>query len=315
MTTTAQTWESTLLALATPTEHEDIRHEHNHDPSPHLLLSAYSQCESMTQEHSRSFFMASQLLPREKRLAARALYAFCRTTDDIVDNPNLDTHTTLNQWRKRALAWNPVAHDPIALAWADARLRFSIPRHYAQQLIDGVARDLHQDRYETFEELATYCYGVASTVGLMSMHIIGFNSEAALPYAIKLGVALQLTNILRDIGEDWERGRLYLPLEELYFFDLTEDDVAYGRMSDRWRTFMRFQIARTRQIYAEAWPGIAMLHRDGRLAIAAAASFYRAILDDIEENDYDTFNRRAYISQWGKVRQLPHLWWQTRGRH
>jgi phytoene synthase len=200
----------------------------------------------------------------------------------------------------------------VAIAWADARTRFHVPWRYAEQLVDGVVRDLTQTRYETFNDLATYCYGVASTVGLMSMHITGFTSQEAIAYAIKLGLALQLTNILRDIAEDWQRGRVYLPQEELRAFGLNEVTLADGTVTPQWRDFMRFQIERNRQLYAEAWPGIELLHPDGRFAIATAADFYRAILDDIEAHDYNVFNRRAHIGTWGKLSRLPRLWWQTR---
>jgi phytoene synthase len=127
-----------------------------------------------------------------------------------------------------------------------------------------------------------------------------------------LGVALQITNILRDVGEDWGLGRLYLPLEELAAYGLSEADVARDRVDERWRAFMRFQIARNRRLYAEAWPGIALLHKDGRLAVAAAGEFYRAILDDIEAHDYDVFSRRAHLSAWGKLSRLPGIWWRNR---
>ena len=196
----------------------------------------------------------------------------------------------------------------MAFAWANARAHYEIPQRYAEQLIEGVARDMVQNRYQTFEELTTYCYGVASTVGLMSMHIIGYKNEEAVRYAIKLGVALQLTNILRDVAEDWQRGRFYLPLDELKQFGLSEADVDAGIVDDRWRDFMKFQIARARQIYEEAWPGIQMLDPGGRFAIAAAATFYRAILEDIENHDYDVFSRRAHIGKWGKLRRLPTIW-------
>jgi phytoene synthase len=117
---------------------------------------------------------------------------------------------------------------------------------------------------------------------------------------------------LRDVDEDWKRGRVYLPKEELQTFGLSESDIAAGVVDDRWREFMKFQIARVRQIYNEAWPGIYMLDQQGRLAIAAAATFYRAILDDIEAHDYDVFSRRAHVSKWGKIRRLPSIWWQAK---
>jgi phytoene synthase len=152
-------------------------------------------------------------------------------------------------------------------------------------------------------------------VGLMAMHIIGFRDGEALAYAVKLGIALQLTNILRDVGEDWQTGRLYLPLEELNAFGLSETDVASNagaEKSTRWQTFMRFQIARTRRLYDEAEAGIKLLGPDGRFAIAAAAGLYRAILERIEAQDYDVIRRRASVSKWGKLRRLPALWWLSR---
>jgi phytoene synthase len=266
----------------------------------------------MTARHSRSFYLASQLLPAPKREAARALYAFCRTTDDLVDDPGNNAGDELCEWWDQSLSTHPGSRNLVAVAWADTRERHRIPRKYAEQLIQGVALDLDTTRYATFEELSAYCYGVASTVGLMSMHIIGYTGDEAINYAVKLGVALQLTNILRDVAEDWERGRLYLPQDELDLFGVTESDIASGRVSNNWRTLMKFQIERARRLYAEAWPGIALLAPEGRLAIAAAADFYRAILDDIEAHDYDVFSRRAHLSGWGKLRRLPSLWWRTR---
>lgn len=178
--------------------------------------------------------------------------------------------------------------------------------------MSGVACDLNVVRYANFEHLAEYCYCVASTVGLMAMHIIGFEGPRAISYAVKLGVALQLTNILRDIGEDWAAGRLYLPQDELAAYDLDEMFLDAGVVDDRWRAFMAFQIERNRRLYDEAMPGIALLDADGRFAIASAADLYRGILDDIETHDYDVFSRRAHLSTWGKLRRLPGIWWRAR---
>jgi phytoene synthase len=272
-----------------------------------LLNRAYAHCEAITAQHSRSFYRASSFLPREKRRAVRALYAFCRVTDDIVDCPDCDAAQTLSTWRHVVLAAEPPLDQLVAVAWADARQRYHIPYRLAEQLIDGVARDLEQTRYATFDDLAAYAYGVASTVGLMSMRIIGYHSVGAIPYAIKLGVALQLTNILRDVGEDWQAGRLYLPTIELAAFDLSEADLTRGQVDDRWRVFMRFQIERNRQLYREAWPGIQLLHCEGRFAIAAAADLYRRILDDVEAHDYDVFTRRAHVSTPRKLLGLVNL--------
>ena len=144
------------------------------------------------------------------------------------------------------------------------------------------------------------------------MHIIGFSGTEALPYAIKLGVALQMTNILRDVGEDWRVGRLYLPQTELAEYGIGEHDLTHGSVTSGWRQFMRFQIDRNRRLYTEAMPGIAFLHKNGRLAIGVAANLYRGILDAIEANDYDVFSRRAYVSKWDKMRMLPGIWLRSR---
>ena len=239
------------------------------------------------------------------------MYAFCRVSDDLVDTPDPDTAEKFTSWRRINLDPNPRLDDPVALAWTHTRAQYAIPGKYAEQLLDGVSMDIKQKRYANFGDLAHYCYGVASTVGLMSMHIIGYESIDAIPYAIKLGVALQLTNILRDVGEDWQMGRLYLPKDELEAFGIRESDIAAGRVDGRWQRFMQFQIARTRRLYAESLPGIKLLSRRGRFAIAASAILYQAILEDIERNNYDVFTRRAFINTQEKVTRLPGIWWKA----
>jgi phytoene synthase len=307
---TTASWERRLFALA----HEPLQHQNLHnsiDADQSALRQAYAYCAEVTREHSKTFYLASGLLPRAKRRAVRALYAFCRVTDDLVDQAVESPLRQLEQWRERTLCRTPPAGDPVALAWADTIARYRIPPLYAHQLIDGVAMDVRVRRYETFDRLAEYSYGVASTVGLMSMHIVGFEGPQAIPYAVKLGVALQLTNILRDVREDWEKGRLYLPQEDLAAFGLGEADVAAGQASARWRAFMDDQIERAHRLYEEAMPGIALLHRDGRFAIAAAAELYRAILDDIHIHGGDVFSRRAHLDGWAKLRRLPGIWWRS----
>jgi phytoene synthase len=251
-------------------------------------------------------------LPPDRKQAVRGLYAFCRVSDDLIDEGGSNKLQKLHLWRHHSLSEHPPLNDMVALAWADTRLSYSIPQRYAEQLLDGVASDLTKTRYADFEELTDYCYSVASTVGLMAMHIIGYESEEAIPYAVKLGVALQLTNILRDVAEDWENGRLYLPQDELAAFGLTEEDIEAGVVDGRWQDFMKFQIERVRRLYAEALPGIALLNKKGRFAIAAAAELYRAILDDIENHDYDVFSRRAHINKWEKLRRLPGIFIRSR---
>ncbi len=306
-----QSWEQRLTKLAYEAldshEYPKVINVDKYD-----LERAYRYCDSLTKIHSHTFHLASSLLPDSKRYAVRALYAFCRISDDLVDLAKKDSQKAIEDWKQGVLSINPPKDDLVAVAWLDTRVKYNIPIRYAEQLIEGVARDIYINRYNTFDELAEYCYGVAATVGLMAMHIIGFSGVEAIPYAVKLGVSLQLNNILRDIGEDWEAGRLYLPLDELSGFDLSETDIQAGIVDDRWRAFMRYQIDRCRRLYAEALPGIGMLDPDGRFAIAAAAELYRAIFDDIEANDYDIFHRRAYVSSFGKMSRLPGIWWRSK---
>jgi phytoene synthase len=311
-----QSWEGRLIELAREGLESQLQFEHAIHLEKELLEIAYQQCDEITRQNSRTFYLASGLLPAEKRHAVRALYAFCRLSDDHVDISEDNSHSKLDNWRFKVLYNSShfsgsIEEERVAMAWLDTSRRFQIPPRYAEQLIDGVARDLKPVRYPTFDDLVSYCYGVASTVGLMAMHIIGFSGPEAIPYAVKLGVALQLTNILRDVGEDWRQGRLYLPLDELNQFGLQESDIDSGEISPRWQAFMQFQMDRTRQLYAEALPGISLLNPDGRFAIAAAAELYRAILDDIEAHAGQVFTRRAHVSGIDKLRRLPGIWWRS----
>jgi phytoene synthase len=306
-------WENQLLALAGNVPHPSTQPFFSYWAGDASLRKAYTHAQEITREHSKSFYLASGLLPEEKRSAVRALYAFCRTVDDIVDEDRLDEREShLDYWREVIQSASFSAEDLVAAAWTDTLVRYNIPRHYALQLIDGVHRDITQTRYQTFDELATYCYGVASTVGLMSMYIVGFKSNEAVPYAIKLGVALQMTNILRDVGEDFRNRRVYLPREELALYGISEADIAAGCVTDAWSQFMKFQIERARKLYEEAWPGVKLLEREGQLAIGAAAIFYQGILDTIETNGYDVFNQRASLGVWEKIGRIPWLWWKVK---
>jgi 15-cis-phytoene synthase len=306
-------WEHQLLRLAGNVPHPSTRPFFSYWAGDASLRAAYKKAEEVTAKHSKSFYFASQLLPEERRSAVRALYAFCRSVDDIVDEDSAkDRNFELDYWRKVVLRASASGDDLVCAAWMDTLTRYHIPRHYALQLIDGVARDLAQTRYQTFDELAMYCYGVASTVGLMSMYIVGFESNKAVPSAIKLGVALQMTNILRDVGEDYRNGRIYLPREEMVFYGIHESDIAGGKVNKGWRQFMRFQIQRTRDLYEESWSGIKFLESEGRLAIGAASALYSGILDQIEKNDYDVFSKRASLSLSEKLRRVPEVWLKVR---
>jgi phytoene synthase len=277
---------------------------------PVSLETAYEVCRRITEHHSRSFYLTSGLLPAEKRHAVRAFYAFCRRSDDIVDVAHFEHGFSLDGWAAASRPLTPPKDDPVLVAWADTRQRYSIPQQYPDELLEGVRMDLTIHRYATFEDLWLYCYRVAATVGLVSMHITGFESEAAIPHAIKAGVALQLTNILRDVGEDAERNRIYLPQEDMARFRVSEDEILRGVMSDRFCALMDFEMARAQRLYDEGWQGIRYLASDGRFAIASAIRVYRAILDRIVANGYDVFTRRAHLGTGAKLAMLPGVWWE-----
>ncbi|MCS6881723.1 MAG: phytoene/squalene synthase family protein [Oscillochloridaceae bacterium] len=277
---------------------------------PHSLAEAYAECERIIRRHSKSFYFSSQFLAPDVRRAVRALYAFCRATDDTVDMAVDDPARALAAWVQQARAPRPALHDPVLLAWSDTRSRYNLSAALVDELLAGVAMDLTISRYANFADLWLYCYRVASVVGLLVMGITGYVPGAE-PYAIKLGVALQLTNILRDVGEDARRGRVYLPEEDLARFGLTAEDILAEVYDERFRALMRFEVQRTRRLYAESWPGIALLPPQSRLAIGAAARIYCGILDKLEANDYDAYTRRAHLKLREKVARLPRIWWDV----
>jgi len=271
----------------------------------YTLPAAYAACREITRHHSKSFFLASRLLSPPKRQAMEALYAFCRTSDDLVD-ANDDAAAALARWVALLRHPSPRLDHPVVVAWSDTCERYKLTCDLANELLAGVAMDLTVQRYATFAELWVYCYRVASVVGLLSMRIIGYAAGAE-AYAIRLGIALQLTNILRDVGEDARRGRIYLPQEELHRFGLSEQDILRGVRDERFKALMRYQIARAEQLYRASWPGVTLLNRDGQLAVATAALLYRGILAKIVANDFDVFDRRAHLTLAEKLLMLPRI--------
>lgn len=276
------------------------------------LDGAYDTARAITRTASKSFYLSTLLLPRRKRRAIQALYGFLRTTDNIVDDGGDGaTLVALESWRARSRRPTAEQDHPVLLAWADTRDRCGVPQALAEELIDGVAMDLTVRRYASYADLERYCYCVASTVGLMCLHIVRPADDgpaalaAAAPYAVQLGLAMQLTNILRDVGEDARAGRIYLPLDELRAANYREADLLAGAITPAFRRLMTDQIARAQSLYDASQPGIALLHPDSRFAIAAAAAIYRGILPKIVANDYDVFARRAHLTLREKLALLP----------
>ena len=290
----------TLKHFIEHTEHHRLTAA-THVVTQHERDAAYGICNEITRLHSKSFYFATALLPDTKRRAIRALYAFCRTSDDIVDQAAEGTAPqALAHWVSLVHNRTSPPDNPVLIAWNDTVLNYDISQELVDELLAGIAMDLTVTRYESFEDLWLYCYRVASVVGLISMQIIGYVDEAV-DYAVKLGVALQLTNILRDIGDDANRGRVYIPQQDLQRYGLSDEDIFQRRRTPQFKAMLRFQSARAHALYEAAWPGVGMLNPDSSLAIAAAATIYRGILDSIHSADYDVFTKRAYVPLVRKV--------------
>lgn len=272
------------------------------------LAESYAHCRELARVNGKSFYFASHALPPARRRATYALYAFCRTADDLVDRAIASSATQIEddlaEMRNglAAIYAGSVPAGPLWPAMADTIRRYRIPPHPFFDLLDGVAMDLDCTRYATFDDLQVYCYKVASVVGLMMCYVFGYRNVRALPYAEKMGLAMQLTNILRDVAEDLRMGRIYLPAEELEAFGLSEQDLQEGRMDGRFEEFMRFQIARARGLYNEAHAGIAMLSPLSRLTAHLMGRVYAGILTAIEQQGYDVFKGRAYLTTGDKLR-------------
>ncbi|HEY0406930.1 MAG TPA: phytoene/squalene synthase family protein [Pyrinomonadaceae bacterium] len=298
-----------------------LRSEHlssQFESSAAELERAYRYCQQTTRAHAKSFYFCSHFLPREKRRAIYAVYALCRHVDDAVDAAGIrgerDALAAVERWRAEldAVYTSGRANSPVLLAWRDMLTRFRIRQELPLELMRGVLMDTHIKRYETWEDLRVYCYRVASVVGLMSSEIFGYEEPRTLHYAEQLGLAMQLTNILRDVGEDARMGRIYLPQEDARRFGYTEADLLGGKLNEPFFALMTFEIERARSLYREAERGIPLLAAEARFTVLLAARLYARILDEIERNGYDVYTRRAHLSLAGKLRAAPRIWQEAR---
>ena len=268
----------------------------------------FKYARSLTAHHAKSFYFSASMLPREKRWATYALYGFCRYVDNLIDVPRPRSEGEILgelDYLKNEIITSyrtGESEHPIIRPYITVAKHFQIPPEYALELIEGVKMDTHKNRYQNFDELYLFAYRVAGVVGLMMSPLLGYSDPSALLHAEKLGIALQLTNILRDVKEDKDMGRIYLPLSELKEYNLTEIDIFEERITPELRQFMKFQVDRAHQYYDEADKGIKMLDRNAQFAIYSASKIYRGILKIIELRDYNPFLGRVFVPQRKKIR-------------
>lgn len=276
-----------------------------------LIESSYAYCDHVARSAARNFYYGFLLLPRPKRMALCAAYAYMRRIDDLADTPGpVETkRQSLTKWRElteRALQGRP-DEEPVWPALIDTVERFRIPPRYLLDVVAGAEMDLENTVYRTFTDLRRYCYHVAGAVGLVCLYVFGFSDPRAPDLAEQMGIAFQLTNILRDLGQDWRMGRVYLPEEDLRRFgcdgeDLSRDAAPAGPLAE----MLRFETRRAWECYQEAWALVPLVSEDSRRALWALARIYSGLLEEIERRQFDVFSARVRLSMAEKIAIL--LW-------
>lgn len=267
-------------------------------------MNPHDYCQDKAAQSGSSFYYSFMFLPAERRRAITALYAFCREVDDVVDechDPAL-AQSTLEWWRQevdRIYAGTPT--HPVGQALQEVLGGFQLPREQLLEIIDGMAMDLAQTRYADFKALQLYCYRVASVVGLLAAEIFGYQDRRTLKYAHDLGMAFQLTNIIRDVGEDARRGRIYLPVEDLQRFGVPAKDLLEARHSDAFRELMAFQAARAEHFYDQAFAQLPKIDRKTQRPGLVMAAIYRTLLREIAADGFQVLDRRTSLTPLRKV--------------
>ncbi len=286
--------------------------------SPERLAESFRHCEMVAKTQARNFYFSFVTLPPERKAAMCAIYAFFRYSDDVSDEAAADSTKAaeMQKWRlalDRALAGD-YGDSLILPAFHATVLKYQIPGRYFHELINGTEMDLTKTRYETWEELHGYCYRVASVVGFVCLHVWGFDEAdgKAMEYAEACGLAFQLTNILRDVKEDANRDRIYLPAEDLRQFGVSEEDLKQGLLTESFRNLMRFEADRAKSYYKLAHELFPLVHTHGRPTLSIMLKIYRGILDSIERNDYDVHSRRARVSTPKKLGIVAEAWLRSR---
>ncbi|MBB16069.1 squalene synthase [Candidatus Poribacteria bacterium] len=263
--------------------------------------AAFEYSRKLIAHHSKSFYISARLLPIERRWATYALYGFCRYVDNLIDTPRQRTQAELLKEiddiaiELQIASRTGESEHPIIRAFTVSANFFDIPIECALDLVSGVKMDLEHTHYETFDDLYPFCYRVAGVVGIMMTHILGQTNKNAFYYAEKLGIAMQLTNILRDIQEDKNMGRIYLPLDELELFGVTKEQIINEIMSPNLRNLMEFQVNRAEEYYEKSKSGVPMLQKESQFAVYSAINIYRKILQKITERDFNPFLGRVFV--------------------
>jgi phytoene synthase len=274
-----------------------------------VIADSYRRCKRLNSQHGKTYYLATLLLPASKRPHVHALYGFARYADEIVDDlastlTNEEKAAALKGWGDQVLTdlRKGSSEDPIGRALVDTVSRFHIPIEYFEAFLHSMTMDLTVNEYETFDDLMEYIYGSAVVIGLQMLPILGTLSPEAKAGAEKLGAAFQLANFIRDIGEDLERGRIYIPISELAQHGVTREDLYARELTPQLVEALKFQIQRVREFQMEAERGIPLLDSTSRPCIEAASELYCGIVDEVEENGYDVFSLRAKTSQWRRVK-------------
>lgn len=261
-------------------------------------MNVHEYCQQKVAESGTSFYYAFLFLPPEKRQAIHALYAFCREVDDVVDeceDPAVAV-AKLSWWRQEvALLESGQPTHPVMIALKEVRERFDLPLEYFNEIIDGMAMDLEYSRYPDFKSLSLYCYRVAGVVGLLSAEIFGVTDRKTLRYATELGTALQLTNIIRDVGEDARRGRIYIPVDELQQFNVPAADIMNARETPEFTALMQFQAERAQSCYTSALDTLPIADRSAQRPGLIMAAVYRTLLDEITQDGFQVLKQKTAL--------------------
>lgn len=264
----------------------------------HTLDECYEYCKKITRERGTNFYLGFSFLPKEKRNAIFASYAFCRYADDIVDEPGMkNPKKLLARWKQDLdSCYAGKAAHPIMVALSDAVKKYSIPKEPFLGLVEGCDMDLSVKRYDSFEDLLKYCERVAVTMSTISLHVFGIKDEKAKEYGKYLSLALQLTNIIRDIGEDAKKGRIYIPLEDLKKYGYSEEELLAGVLNPHFRKLMEFQVTRAKGYFEKANSVLSCIEEDSRFGALLMGAVYAKILERIEKNGYDVFSKKHALN-------------------